>query len=150
MKFALFPAIAAAAATASSNIAMYARSSDGTVGGYLTSKHGGAGFNYFLVGDVGEPLKQKENGLILADVCEDQPWPVGYMSNFLVAGPAVEPGIFTFNSAHALETDRMFWACKNIGDPYNYSANSFMILFGSRPGDDCYEVQITSVVPNDG
>lgn len=146
MKFALFPAIAAA----SSTIAMYALSADGTVSGYLTSKHGGAGFNYFLVDQVGEPLFQNDNGLILADICEPgQPWPVGYMSNFLVAGPAVEPGIFTFNSAHALETDRMFWGCKNIGDPYNYSADSFMILFGSRPGDDCYEVQITSVVPND-
>lgn len=145
-----FFAAALAAPTQDTELSLFAKSGDGSVSGYLTSIHEGAGFNYFLVQEKGEPLDIKGENLALADVYisgnKQNDYNVGYLENFLAAGPSVTPGTFTFNSANALQSDKTFWACKNIGDPYNYSERAYVIAFGDKPGDDCVEVALTRVV----
>lgn len=116
----------------------YAESSNGEVNGQgLSSRHEGAGINYFFLGkDADELTYHEENSTFYMDVDSRYPFLLSLHHDVLMVG-VLGPDAFDISSGYLAinGTADNFFACKNINDPYHYSKYSYAVTFGGDTGD---------------
>ncbi|GEQ69584.1 hypothetical protein JCM33374_g3256 [Metschnikowia sp. JCM 33374] len=140
-----FTALASLAAASAESIFFTAKSDDNSINAPISSIHEGAGINYFLVAQGGSgEVFDLTNGVATT---KQGPFTanVGVSGPYFAAGPAISPETLTFKG-DVLDTNN-FWACKNTGDPYSYSANSYIVAVTDKgnntaPFASCSAVKI--------
>ncbi|SGZ47512.1 CIC11C00000004386 [Sungouiella intermedia] len=145
MKFSTLALSGMAAVASAETYSLAAQSADGSISSPLTGFHEGAGFSYFAVAGPGTELTWRD-GTLGEDVGNGAIFSVNYFENYLSFGILSEPAQLTFDKDNTLVSNETFWACNNLNDPYNYSKNTKLIVFGEdKVNDSCVEVKIKLV-----
>lgn len=144
--------LAAASLAAAEQVTLYIASDNDSVNGNsIGFSHAGAGIDYGFLGtaDSSVSLDYDESAGSLS-----QPFVSGSVQSFSVDNKYVALTVagsnskFSFNSENTLlvdGSDKGFYACKNTGDPYNMSTNSYELMFyKSDAPSDCIEVTVVS------
>lgn len=160
MQFSYLTAVASTLVAASALQLKAVSSSSNVNDAGVSSIHEGAALNWVELGNPNNPNQGESyeydasEGTLTNDLG-------GVLSNtqlgfsnagkgsVLVFGAYDTTGKFTFDSEKYLEVNGSadhFYACKNINDPYNYSEQSYFVLYStSELTDDCESIKLQEV-----
>ncbi len=151
MKFnlAFTTVVVSAACAAAENITLTVLSDNSEVKGMAVSNtHEGAGLNYLFLGGTDGPTYNYD-----ADKkAISQPFTGSYvqyltaMEHFMAMSVSTSVDVYTFDgNLLALNgSTKNFYACKNTGDPYEYSASSYEVMYyASDAPSSCLSIQLS-------
>lgn len=148
MKLTLAAITLATASLVAADPALLAVQADGKDIGYLLSKHEGAGFNYFFVGNSGsaETYDYNPANQQLSFTSGSNVFNFGHQGSYLAIGPAINPEPLSLASNDRI-SNYNFWACYNTNDPYNYSNSTQVIIITdvlatTQPFPSCTKVDL--------
>lgn len=143
---------ASAVLAVAEDVTLFIKSDNSEVNGNSISfYHEGAGISYGFLGTSAESitLSYDESTGSLLDTNSGFTFPIPFgVSNNFVQVSVLEPGAtFSFdgNTLLANGTGDVFYACKNVNDPYRYSEKSYALMY--YPSDaptDCIPVNIVN------
>lgn len=68
-------------------------------------------------------------------------------NGFFVFSSVLTYADIRFDENDRIVKSRAFWACKDVGDPRNYSRLAYVIMYGSdKPNNSCVEVDIEKIL----
>lgn len=142
MKFSTLAITGLAAAVSADSVSLGVEATNGTYSGSLSALHEGAGFSYFAV--AGSPnVLDYDGSKLTTDVGNGITFSVGFFQGFLAYGAVFDPATITFDDKDVLISDKTFWACNNVEEPYKYSASSKLIVYADAlPNDSCIQVKV--------
>lgn len=126
-----------------SEIQLITDSSESSVNGLgLSSKHEGAGINYFFLGSGSETLEFDEaTGQVSIDIGNSVKQSISVdAGNFLQLSVTEFQKVTVADGVVSVDGNDKFYACKNVSDPYRYSADSYAVL--SKSADGCFPITI--------
>lgn len=151
MKFnlAFTTVVVSAACAAAEDITLTVLSDNSEVKGMAVSNtHEGAGLNYLFIGGTDGPTYNYD-----ADKkAISQPFTGSYdqyltaMEHFMAMSVSTSVDVYTFDgNLLALNgSTKNFYACKNTGDPYEYSASSYEVMYyASDAPSSCLSIQLS-------
>ena len=151
MKFnlAFTTVVVSAACAAAEDITLTVLSDNSEVKGMAVSNtHEGAGLNYLFIGGTDGPTYTYD-----ADKkAISQPFTGSYvqyltaMEHFMAMSVSTSVDVYTFDgNLLALNgSTKNFYACKNTGDPYEYSASSYEVMYyASDAPSSCLSIQLS-------
>ena len=132
----LVAASAAVASAATETVYLVVKSDNSAVdGNNIGFTHEGAGINYAFLSTSGqsEALTYDDDAKTLVDNIQGFPYPLsfGFAGHFVQVSVEGPNGELTFdgNTLQVNGTSSNFYACKDTNDPYQYSKNSYELMY---------------------
>jgi len=146
---AILLAIASAAYVAAEDVTLSVVSENSEIKGQaVSSTHEGAGLSYLFIGGTESPTYDYDADMKTLS----QPFSGSYVQSLSAMEHFMAMSVSSSEDAYTFEGDLLalngstenFYACKNTGDPYDFSANSYEVMYyTSDAPSSCVSIELS-------